>query len=342
MLSQGPSIGGMESIYLVAIIAGVAVLLLIFIGIAVIYYLHTKLEDQVHHADGKVIENGMFVSIPIGIYDNPDDSKMTFPNLPVERDAQKLKDLAIFFQYKFLTIHRKFKWTEDEVIDFMKNKVGPAFFDESGNPKYDGLIVSFSGHGVRNHIVTSDGKLIDRTSLHRIISNKYPKIREFPRIFLFDACDGAGKRRDVVNGLERVESDSEAIDELEKAAIERAAVEMAVATEHDIVKDTDLQDVQDGNEWTTNNKNPDYNLITVHASNAGFVAKMHGDEDVGSYLSYFFVKELKQNVIDGNKKTLGQIMDFIEEELHDSGKQLIRTEFFTGTRSLKIERRVRG
>ena len=331
-----------QAIYLVAIIVGASVLLLIFVGISVIYYMHSKLEDQVHHADGKVIRNGMFVSIPIGIYENADNAKLTFPNLPVERDAEKLKKLAIFFQYKFLTIHRKFKWTEDEVIDFMKNKVGPAFFDESGNPKYDGLIVSFSGHGVRNHIVTSDGKLIDRTSLHRIISNKYPKIREFPRIFLFDACDGAGKRRAVVDGSERVESDSEAIDELEKAAIERAAVELAVETGYDIVKDTDLTDVQEGNEWTTNNKNPDYNLITVHASNAGFVAKMHGDEDVGSYLSYFFVKELKQNVIDGNKKTLGQIMDFIEEELHDSGKQLIRTEFYTGTRSLKIEKRVRG
>ena len=323
----------LQNIYFIVIIVGAVLLLLILLILAVICHSHRKLAHEVHNVDGMVMRNGMLVSIPIGIYDNSEDAEVPqhFPNLPVERDAKNIKALAVFLQYKFLTIHRKFKWTESEVMDFMTNKVGEEFFDSDGNPKYDGLIVSFSGHGVRNRIVTSDGKLIDRTSLHRCISNKYPKIREFPRIFLFDACDGAGKRREIVDGhlTENEEKEKGNMLQIEGA-------------ETETVKNTILADVQNADDWAIDTKNPDYNLIAVHASNAGFVAKMHGAEDVGSYLSYFFANKLRQNVKDGNTKGLGDTMDDIEEKLHDSGKQLIRTEFFSGTRNLRIEKRVRG
>ena len=342
--SPTPSSDNLQQIYFIVIIVGAVSLLLILIIVPVICHSHRKLANEVHNVDGMVMRNGLLVSIPIGIYDNPDDAEVPqhFSNLPVERDAKNIKALAVFLQYKFLTIHRKFKWTESEVMDFMTNKVGEDFFDSDGNPKYDGLIVSFSGHGVRNRIVTSDGKLIDRTSLHRCISNKYPKIREFPRIFLFDACDGAAKRREIVNGMERVDSESEADGYLtENEEKEKGNMIQIEGTVTETVKNTTLADVQNVDDWAIDTKNPDYNLIAVHASNAGFVAKMHGDEDVGSYLSWFFANKLRQNVKDGNTKGLGEMMDDIEEKLHDSGKQLIRTEFFTGTRSLRIEKRVR-
>ena len=79
-------------------------------------------------------------------------------------------------------------------------------------------------------------------------------------------------------------------------------------------------------------------LITVHASNPGFVAKMNTSEEVGSYLTYFFAKKVTENAKKGQNKELADIMDEIEMKLHDTGKQQIRMEFFTQTRKLRIKR----
>ena len=327
-----------EFVYLIAIIVVAVILILILIVLTVICHSHKKLRSEVANVGAKEMRNGLLVSIPIGIYENPDDptvSKM-YKNLPVERDAKNLKDLAAFLQYKFLTIDGKLKWSESEVMDFVANKVGEEFFDSQGNAKYDGLIVSFSGHGVRDHIVSSNGDLIDRTSIHRSISKRFPEIREFPRVFIFDACDGTGDRspRKSMSRIPRPEESVHSHSGNDDYLSEGDATE----TE----KGMNSDGVQGGDEWTTNTKNPDYNLIIVHASNAGFVAKMNGAEDVGSYLSYFFAKQVKRNVQSGNTQGLGEIMQDIEAALHDSGKQLIRTEFFTGTRKLRIEKNVLG
>ena len=67
---------------------------------------------------------------------------------------------------------------------------------------------------------------------------------------------------------------------------------------------------------------------------------MNNSEEVGSYLTYFFVKNLKRNINGGNTKGLSDVMDEIEKLLHDAGKQQIRTEFFTQTRKLRIEKNV--
>ena len=327
----------LEDVLLIAI-GGFSFCILIALG--AVCFSQRKLAKQVNSATAKQMRNGLIVSIPIGIYDNSKNSEVNgyFTNLPVERDAKNMKNLSDFLNYQFMAMEGKLRWTENEIMDFMKNKVGEEFFDEKGSPKYDGLIVSFSGHGVRNHIVSSDGKVIDRTSIHRCISNQFPKIRQFPRIFIFDACDGAGDRRKTVTKCERVDSqsfsDTEVVydEEKDKGDTPKST---------DIGKQTQLEDVQRADEWTTSTKNPDYNLIAVHASNSGFVAKMNSkSEEVGSYLTYFFVKNLKRHVNGGSTKELGDVMDEIEELLHDAGKQQIRTEFFTQTRKLRIEKNV--
>ena len=303
----------------------VVVSLVIFGGIAALCFHQRKLRkevDIVANIGAKEMRKGLIVSVPIGHYE-----RSSFPDLPVDRDCRNMKELAEFLKFDFLTIDGKLKWTEREVMDFMTNSVGKEFFDDEGTAKYDGLIVSLSGHGVRNHIVTSDGKLMDRTAIHRCISEQYPKIRDFPRIFLFDACDGAGDR----------EKTKESVD-AKKAKVDSQSIDMEDSAQSE--ETNKGQEVQRKTKWTTDTKNPDYNLITVHASNAGYVAKMHGSEQVGSYLTYFFVQKLKRDVEDGNTNGLGAMMDNIERLLHDSGKQLIRTEFFSETRKLRIERNV--
>ena len=147
---------------------------------------------------------------------------------------------------------------------------------------------------------------------------------------MFDACAGGADRTkaepvsqppEQLPEMQSVQSDSEYGSEYEKGARSHS--------------------VEKGDKWTNHQKNPDFNLIVIHASNEGFVAKMKKGQ-VGSYLSYFFAVKVKRNAKAGNAQNLGEIMDEIEGALHDSGKQLIRTEFFTGKRKLRIEKNVLG
>ena len=100
-------------------------------------------------------------------------------------------------------------------------------------------------------------------------------------------------------------------------------------------KNTSFEDVEAKSEWTTSTKNPDYNLILIHAANSGFVAKMQ-DGDVGSYLTYFFTKRVQRNIAQHEGKGLAVIMEDIQNVLHENGKQQIRKEF-NNNMNLRIE-----
>ena len=67
-------------------------------------------------------------------------------------------------------------------LDLLKNDIATAIMlDDNGNIKYDGLIVCISSHGIKNKIITSNEKLMDKTFIHRLVSIDNPKIREIPR-----------------------------------------------------------------------------------------------------------------------------------------------------------------
>ena len=260
------------------------------------------------------IRNGLIVSIAIGEYGNMPrkrDVRGTLTNLPVGSDVQNLRSLADFLNFSFLTVPGKMSWTKDEVTDFVKHDIPRAFFDENGDARFDGLIVSISSHGLGNNVISSDYKKVSRTMIHRIISDRYPEIREIPRIFMFDACDGARER---------------------KATAE-------LTNEEGVNKKGSLarQQSRTDTEWTAETKNPDYNTVVVHGANDGFVSLMKTNH-VGSYLTYFFVKAVKQRIQRQERKGLEQLLTDIQNALHDSGKQLIRKEFFNNTATLRIEK----
>ena len=88
-----------------------------------------------------------------------------------------------------------FYWTENKLAAFMMNEVGRALFGGTDSVQYDGLIVCFSCHGVKDGIVTSDLRKIEKDALHRAVSLYDPKIREIPRIFIIETCDGPRDRQ---------------------------------------------------------------------------------------------------------------------------------------------------
>merc|ERR1712141_379645 len=96
--------------------------------------------------------------------------------------------------YKFMSNDDKLYWTKQELTTFLRRDVVNELLGADDEVKYDGLIVCVSCHGVKDHIVTSDYKLIEKVVIHLLLSTDHPKIREIPRIFIFDSCDGSGDR----------------------------------------------------------------------------------------------------------------------------------------------------
>merc|ERR1712003_280157 len=81
------------------------------------------------------------------------------------------------------------------------------------------------------HIVTSDYMLIEKTIIHRLISSDYPEIREIPRIFIFDCCDGTGNQEltKTAYGMRSISEfvSSASIDNLDEMMVEMKEMEPA-------------------------------------------------------------------------------------------------------------------
>ena len=276
-------------------------------------------------ADALKMKNGLIVSVAIGTFENhPENREIPgfLQDLSVDSDVENLRKLAEYLNYTFLLKEDKYSWTKDEVMSFLEEDVAEVLFDGDGNIQFDGLIVSVSSHGQGNSIITSDYQRIKRTDIHRCLSEKYPQIREIPRIYLFDACDGTRSRvaTPSANGQ---------IVETEKPAAAGSSVENVDLSVVDALQMMDT-------EWSSKHKNPDYNMIIVHGANEGFVSKIQNTE-VGSYLTYFFTKAVRLNIEMGQRKGMGEILADVQNTLHDAGKQLIRMEFFNNTQNLGIE-----
>ena len=209
-------------------------------------------------------KNGLVVSIAIGQYGpRPHVSEIPgyFDNLQVASDVANLRTLSEFLNYSFLTGEDdgvKLSWTKDEIMDVLVNQVGRQCFDDNGMIKYDGLIVSVSSHGMHESIISSDYKRISRPDIHRCLSERYPQIRDIPRIFLFDACDGTRNRQATMDNGNPSDAHKGPNDSIDALQMETG--------------------------WTSKTKNLDYNLVIVHGANDGFVSKMQ-NSDVGSYLT---------------------------------------------------------
>ena len=169
------------------------------------------------------IRNGLVVSIAIGKYDDPPRNAAVqgqITNLPVESDVENLKKMARALNFEFLTVPKSFgnlSWTKDKIFRFLREDVAEACFDQNNTAKYDGIIVGIRGHGLRDCIISSNYEKINRTDIHRCISDNYPQIIEIPRIFLFDACNGTRDRKRSSVPVERVPSGSVSAYESDKS-----------------------------------------------------------------------------------------------------------------------------
>ena len=274
---------------------------------------------NVQKVDSLETRQGVVACIAIGEYDNSE-----YDELPVVRDVGNLRKFSNFMGYDFIERPNKLHWTEEEIKSFLMKDIGNNLFDQNANPKYDVLIICFSGHGVRDCVVTSDSRHMDRTVMHRMISLHFPKIRDVPRIFVFDAC--AGTRVCIAKGAGRQHEDEVSVPK----------VTLSDGQNEVIGKNTDTEDVKEEEAWTTETKNPDYKLIVINSSNIGFQSRMRGDQ-AGSYLIHHFTQKIMKNAENHEDKSIAEIMTEIQKKLHDEGTQQIECVFNNGTRNLRLE-----
>ena len=91
------------------LIAGIFFIFFTLCGLIALCHSQRRLKmrvTEVTKAGAKEMRNGLIVCIPIGQYENTKGAEIPgfFPNLPVERDAKNMKELANFLNYDFLTI----------------------------------------------------------------------------------------------------------------------------------------------------------------------------------------------------------------------------------------------
>ena len=280
------------------------------------YSLSRNFEDSVE------VRDGVIACIPIGQYDDSNYRK-----LPVRRDVENIKKLSIFLSYKFIEIPDKEYWTKEDVTYFLVNDVGSKLFHKkSGNPKHDCLLVFVTGHGQRHSVVTSDGELFDRADIHRCISVEYPRIREIPRLFVFDACSGSAKREHTI------EIDSDEFDDESEP--------LNTISDENVAKNEFACDIgvikKQSRQWTTSQPNPDYKLMVIESANIGFQANMRHD-DVGSLLIYEFIMTIIESIRSHDRRSLAENLDKIQQKLHEGGKQLINYTPNNGTGKLRLE-----
>ena len=271
-----------------------------------------------------VIQKAMVIFITIGEYDhhpqNPDQQlrNTVLEDLAIERDTENLSKL---FGPDYLNYHitqqseHKLHWTQDEVVKLLQNaaeKLNKNIND------YDGLFVAISSHGWQNHICTSDYKMIQHAAIHRLFSYPYPAIRDIPRVFLFDCCDGGDRRKSVVRDSNADKGKNFTIDNIE-------------------MKNENNVDIH---AWERGDHNPDYKLVEINAANTGFQSFLSYNK--GSYMIHGFVDKMIKDLDNNKQRFIYEIFDEVQKELQELGKQQIKPVYYNGTRFIKLKRNVKG
>ena len=312
-----------QSTVLIAIVAvsGFVVIVCLF-GNIICCILRRKSRQLPTHCPE--IRNAVVVGIGIGQYQRPATSDVgTLGNLNVGKDLDSLESFCTFMGYEFMCSDRKTEWTKQEIFNYLQEDVGTAFFTAKRRARYDGLLVCISGHGVQDHVVTSDLMYIEKTAICRCICEKYPEFIDIPRIFIFDTCGGSRERREDIETTDLGMQDSH----------------LAVASESTIGDDVGKSGGSGDGEITVGiSQDLDRNTAVIHAANKGYQAKMRGD--VGSYLLYSFISAIRQDIADHTQKGLAELMEDVQNGLHRIGRQQTVNVFDGKMRKLRLKLKV--
>eukprot|EP01083_Nonionella_stella_P062621 162817_1 len=302
--------------------AGVTAIAVVLFIILFCYCHHVKNAAEKMAMD---VYNPMVVMYAIGTYTpHPDDNDLkniggALGPLPLQVDIDNITRFCDAFGYKLREYKEKkedaLQWNEDEITNDLQ------FQSEclaNNITKYDGLLVFVSCHGMEGGIITSDYKLIEKSFFHRSFSAKYPLSRKIPRVFIFDCCSGNEERvpRASISLNEPMQRKSGVHKELK----EKTVMQYIGAKEKQL--------------WQGNEDNPDFQLVQVDAANRGFQSKLNVSK--GSYLITRFIDKSLEEKKENGKQFLYEIMDEIQQKLHQDGTQQIMPQYQNKTRYVRF------
>eukprot|EP01083_Nonionella_stella_P253659 872588_1 len=112
-------------------------------------------------------------------------------DLNTANDIQKYR--ALFqdkYGYKVIANDPSKPMNKEEMIRFLRNARNGTLYDFINDKlHYDGLIVTFGGHGTYDSIICSDGSHYKHQAMRRIFLIE--ELKQIPKIFLIDACRSA-------------------------------------------------------------------------------------------------------------------------------------------------------
>eukprot|EP01084_Bolivina_argentea_P282889 484352_1 len=319
--------------------------ILLFIASIILFYylwrikkLQQKIEFQKKHT--LIITNPLVVIIATAFYDydteNPGIKDIYLSDLNgIDIDVTNIKKMCDIYNYDLYPKEiEKVFWTQNEVMELLKKCAIKA-----ANGDYDSILFIGSGHGYDNQLLTSDYQGINKNAIHRLFSANFPSLRELPRIFIYDCCDGEKEyNQDVV---EHSDTEDDGVDNGKNITVNDITFDSKrKENKYDIGKNICLNDVifnHSVEEWARDERNPDYRLITIHAANLGYQSKLNCVD--GSYLIREFVLSMMKNAQlakDEERQYFGEIMDGIQETLHGMGKQQTVNTYNNHTRYVKF------
>jgi len=252
------------------------------------------------------VRNPLVVAVSIGQYDSS-----TLPGLPGVKDIDSLREFADFMGYAFTSNNDKAHWKKEEILLFLRDTVVGELVAGDGNVRYDSLIVCVSGHGMDGGIITSDYHLVDNDVFHRIISGPNPNLRNIPRVFIFDACNGVvDSRHMVLNSKDSVASNTEDEEQGKDTAAD-SILKANRMTVNDLPMPTDR---------TPSGKKPDFNLVQIRAANQGVMAKIN--EEVGSCLAQLITEHIMESIMSREDKTIAEVLKDCQQTLQRFGKEI--------------------
>ena len=283
-----------------------------------------------------VIRNGLIVGIAISEYDSE-----CWDNLNVSKDLDNLSEFGDFLGYDFMSNDRKLYWTKEEILSYLRDDVGNAFFTPKGRARYDGLVVCVTGHGVRDHVVTSQLEHVEKMAIHGCICDKYPRFVDIPRIFIFDVCADQGQKLQIDDSMGLAakgdrKSHVAAVnsDELNSEILES---QYETKEQGDIGNVGDLDNAANGNCLGALSGALCRNTALIHAVNSNYQAKMSGD--VGSHLLTSFIYRVEANQARHERMGLEELMEEIQNRFLPAGRQQ-PVAVYHDTENLILERKL--
>eukprot|EP01083_Nonionella_stella_P302073 1039957_1 len=333
------------------IIAIVLSAFFVIIGILFFVFKSYKKREREKEELTTYVRNPLVLFVGISQYDEAPTNPQVdgfFRSLDgIDVDARNVNRLfGDQLNYTVFPKDSQLKWSGEQLMAFLTEKAD--LLESNVRTIYDGLVVILSCHGITDHIVTSDYKTIKKSAVHRLFTAQKPKSREIPRVFIFDCCDGADTREAGVLRDEE-ESDEEQLKAVVKPEnpghVALASDQYPVRPKREGLRKVDSAknieralstNAGTAGSWLEEEKNPDYQLITIYAANEGFQSKL--DIHKGSYVITEFVERMSQNVENGNQKWIFEVFDEIQSVLHRKGKQLTDNKYNNNMRYLKFVR----